>query len=142
MAVTETPKFFLSTPFHKYGNVYDGACEERSRREEEAMQGHRRRRETKRSLATPIRPKGGGGTVPSPCCSFSPMSLHRLVVAPRFGLRRAPNKRYRIYESEYFTYTCGITFWTANGGEDFPPSGRQIFPQLTLSPKTRPSCLL
>ncbi len=29
------------------------------------------------------------------------MSLHRLVVAPRSGLRRAPNKRYRIYESEY-----------------------------------------
>ncbi len=28
-------------------------------------------------------------------------SLHRLVVAPRFGLRRAPNKLYRIYESEY-----------------------------------------
>jgi ribulose-5-phosphate 4-epimerase/fuculose-1-phosphate aldolase len=29
------------------------------------------------------------------------MSLHRLVVAPRSGLRRAPNKRHRIYESEY-----------------------------------------
>ena len=26
---------------------------------------------------------------------------HRLVVAPRSGLSRAPNKRYRIYESEY-----------------------------------------
>jgi len=64
-------------------------------------QEHRRRRETKRSPATPISPKGGGGTGPSLCCSSSPMSQHRLVVAPRLGLRRAPNKRYRIYESEY-----------------------------------------
>ncbi len=29
------------------------------------------------------------------------MQVHRLVVAPRSGLRRAPNKRHRIYESEY-----------------------------------------
>jgi len=65
------------------------------------MQGHRRRRETKRSPAIPIRPKGWGGTGPSFCCSSSPMSLHRLVVAPRSGLRRAPNKHYRIYGSEY-----------------------------------------
>ncbi len=35
------------------------------------------------------------------CLSSSPMSLHRLVVASRSGLRRAPNKRHRIYESEY-----------------------------------------
>ena len=69
--------------------------------EEEAMQGHRRRRETKKSPATPIHPKGWGGTGPSLCCYSSPMSLHRLVVVPRSGLRRAPNKRYRIYESEY-----------------------------------------
>jgi len=68
------------------------------------MQGHRRRRETKRSPATPIRPKGWGGTGPSSCCFSSPMSLHRLVVAPRSGLRRAPNKRHRIYESEYLVY--------------------------------------
>ena len=34
----------------------------RSRSEEEAMQGHRRRRATQRSPATPISPKGGGGT--------------------------------------------------------------------------------
>jgi len=41
----------------------DGAWEGRSRREEEVMQGHRRRRATQRSPATPIsRPKGGGGT--------------------------------------------------------------------------------
>ncbi len=40
----------------------DGACEVRSRSEEKAMQGHRRRRATQRSPATPISPKGGGGT--------------------------------------------------------------------------------
>ncbi len=40
----------------------DGSCEVRSRSEEEAMQGHRRRRATQRSPATPISPKGGGGT--------------------------------------------------------------------------------
>jgi len=40
----------------------DGACEGKSRSEEEAMQGHRRRRATQRSPATSISPKGGGGT--------------------------------------------------------------------------------
>ena len=40
----------------------DGSCEVRSRSEEKAMQGHRRRRATQRSPATPISPKGGGGT--------------------------------------------------------------------------------
>jgi hypothetical protein len=40
----------------------DGACEGRSRSEEEVMQGYRRRRATQRSPATPISPKGGGGT--------------------------------------------------------------------------------
>ncbi len=41
----------------------DGSCEGRSRSEEKAMQGHRRRRATQRFPATPISPKGGGGTV-------------------------------------------------------------------------------
>jgi len=40
----------------------DGACEGRSRSEEEVMHGHRRRRATQRLPATPISPKGGGGT--------------------------------------------------------------------------------
>ncbi len=40
----------------------DGAWEGRSRSEEEVMLGHRRRRATQRSPATPISPKGGGGT--------------------------------------------------------------------------------
>ncbi len=35
--------------------VSDGACEARSRNEEKAMQGHRRRRETQRSSASSIR---------------------------------------------------------------------------------------
>jgi len=91
----------LVLPFINTVTFADGACEARSRREEESMQGHRRRRETKRSPATPIRPKGWDGTGPSSCGFSSPMSLHRLVVAPRSGLRRAPNKRHRIYESEY-----------------------------------------
>ena len=90
----------LVLPFLNTVTFADGAFEARSRREEEAMQGHRRR-ETKRSPATLIRPKGWGGTGPSSCCFSSPMSLHRLVVAPRSGFRRAPNKRHRIYESEY-----------------------------------------
>ncbi len=82
------------------------------------MQGHRRRRETKRPTA--IRPKGWGGTGPDLCCSSSPMSRHRLVVVPRSGFRRTPNKRYRIYEREYSAsldpsgvrarlFTCGPT---------------------------------
>ena len=37
------------------------------------MQGHRRRRETQRSSATSISPKGGGGTVSSFCRSSSVM---------------------------------------------------------------------
>ncbi len=31
------------------------------------------------------------------------MSRHRLVVPPRSGLRRAPHKRYRMYEREYLS---------------------------------------
>ena len=44
----------------------DGACETRSRSKEKAMQGHRRRRATQRSSATPISPEGGGGTASIP----------------------------------------------------------------------------
>ena len=40
----------------------DGAWEARSRSEEKAMSGHRRRRVTQRLPVTPISPKGGGGT--------------------------------------------------------------------------------
>jgi len=58
----------------------DGACEVRSRSEEEAMQGHRRRRATQRSPATPISPKGGGGTASislSPLLHDAQTSRHR-----------------------------------------------------------------
>jgi len=43
----------------------DGAREPRSRREEESMPEHRRRRATKRLAATPIGPKGCGAMAPS-----------------------------------------------------------------------------
>ena len=43
----------------------DGAREPRSRREEESMPEHRRRRATKRSAAIPIGPKGCGAMAPS-----------------------------------------------------------------------------
>ncbi len=52
----------------------DGACEARSRSKEKVMQGHRRRRATQRSPATPISPKGGGGTASILCRSSSTMS--------------------------------------------------------------------
>ena len=61
------------------------------------MLGHRRRRETKRSPVTPIRPKGWGVTGPSLCCSSSIWSPH------------APSKRYCMYEREYLSRGA-ITF--------------------------------
>ncbi len=48
-------------PSNRWGRA-DGACVDRSRSEEEVMQGHRRRQATKRCTATPVRPKGYGGT--------------------------------------------------------------------------------
>ncbi len=48
-------------PVSRWGRA-DGACVGRARSEEEAMQGHRRRQATKRCTATPVRPKGYGGT--------------------------------------------------------------------------------
>ena len=58
---TRTPERLVSRPRNTM-TFADGSCEVRSRSEEEAMQGHRRRRATQRSPATPINPKGGGGT--------------------------------------------------------------------------------
>ncbi len=124
----------LVLPFINTVTFADGACEARSRREEESMQGHRRRRKTKRSPATPIRPKGWGGTGPSFCCFSSPMSLHRLVVAPRLRLRRAPNKRYRIYESEYLVRS--ISNITLVGSK-----GCQRMVAIRLIESTRKPCL-
>jgi hypothetical protein len=66
------------------------------------MQGHRRRRATQRLPATPISPKGGGGTA-----SISLLLLlhdahwHRVVVASRTRRRRARHKRHRIYGARH-----------------------------------------
>ena len=64
--------FLVSRPMNTM-TFADGACEGRSRNEEEVMQGHRRRRATQRSPATPISPKGGGGTASISLCSSSTM---------------------------------------------------------------------
>jgi len=53
----------------------DGAWEARSRSEEKAMSGHRRRRVTQRLPVTPISPKGGGGTA-SISLSFLLRDIH------------------------------------------------------------------
>jgi len=75
----------------------DGACEVRSRSEEEAMQGHRRRGATQRSPATPISPKGGGGTASiSLSLLLRDAHRHRVVVASRTRRRRARHKCYGI----------------------------------------------
>jgi len=60
----------------------DGARGPRSRREEESMPEHRRRRATQRSATTPFGPKGCGGMAPSSSLPFlgdgrtSPSSRH------------------------------------------------------------------
>ena len=61
------------------------------------MQGHRRRRETQGSSATPISPKGGGGTASIPLSLlFHDAHRHRVVVASRTRRRRAPHKYHVI----------------------------------------------
>ena len=55
-AQAQVPRFISMVTFA------DGSCEAKSRSKEKAMQEHRRRRATQRSPATPISPKGGGGT--------------------------------------------------------------------------------
>ena len=52
------------------------------------------------------------------------MQGHRLVVAPRSGLRRAPNKRCRIYESEYLGWTLYLRMVSLQGGSQ--PSNRKV----------------
>ena len=73
----------------------DGSCEESSRSEKEEMQGHRRRRATQRSPATPISPKGGGGTASiSLSLLLHDTHWHRVVIASRTRRRRARHKRH------------------------------------------------
>ena len=83
-AVRSVPRFIDMVTFA------DGFCETRSRSEEEAMQGHRRRRGTQRSPAIPISPKGGGGTaLISLSLLLRDTHWHRVVVASRTRRRRA-----------------------------------------------------
>jgi len=66
------------------------------------MQGHRRRRGTQRSPATPISPKGGDGTaLISLLLLLYDTHWHRVVVASRTQRRRARHKGYRIYEPRH-----------------------------------------
>jgi hypothetical protein len=98
------------------GRIWDcAAAQPRSRREEEAMRGHRRRRATQRSRwasgpssPTPMRPKGSGGAgasavltllddVPASPASrrlaFAPVALgtRHIVLSPRAASRHANN---------------------------------------------------
>src|SRR5207237_9853016 len=65
--------------------IADGACEARSRSDEEAMLIHRRRIATTRSPATPVGPKGCGGVGPSRC---SPLLVDERA-SPASCLRRS-----------------------------------------------------
>ena len=65
------------------------------------MREYRRRRTTKGSAATPVRPEGCGGTPPSSALRLLDDAGHRLVAAPGIRARRARNKRRRIYGREY-----------------------------------------
>ena len=72
----------------------DGACEVRSRSEEEAMQGHRRRQATKRCNATHFRPKGYCGTGSSAVLALldnvqTLPALRRLVSDPAAPVTRS-----------------------------------------------------
>ena len=92
----------------------DGACEGRSRSEEEVMQGHRRRRATQRSPATPINPKGDGGTAWYSWDETLARTIHKFstAVAKSSGvlhrLRCATRKRVPPASSTYCReYVCG-----------------------------------
>ncbi len=93
---TEVPRFIDIMTFA------DGSCEARSRSKEKTMQGHRRRRATQRSPATPISPKGGGGTASiSLSLLLRDAHRHHVVVASRTRRRRARHKRHHIYEARH-----------------------------------------
>jgi hypothetical protein len=68
------------------------------------MQGHRRRRATQRSPATPISPKGGGGTASiSLSLLLRDAHRHRVVVVSRTRSRRARHKCYGIPRTRHQT---------------------------------------
>jgi len=73
------------------------------------MQGHRRRRATQRPPATPISPKGGGGTASiSLSLLLRDTHWHRVVVASRTRRRRARHKRHDIHGTKHFTDNCTL----------------------------------
>src|SRR5439155_11905011 len=82
---TATRLFCLVLRFINSFTIADGACEARSRSDEEAMLIHRRRIATTRAPATPIGPKGCGGVGPSRC---SPL-LGDERASPASRLRRS-----------------------------------------------------
>ena len=66
------------------------------------MQGHRRRRETQRSPATSISPKGGDGTASiSLSLLLRDAHRHRVVVASQTRRRRVRHKRHPIYGTRH-----------------------------------------
>ena len=105
-ATGRTHRGVLSTHFHKYGNVCGGGL-----RGEVAKRGGGDAEASattndKEIARNPHPPKGLGRDGPISLLLLladvsARVSRHRLVVAPRSGLRRAPNTRHRIYGREY-----------------------------------------
>ncbi len=80
----------------------EGACEARSRREEEAMSGTSATTRNTEIARNPFSPKGDGGTASiSLALLLRDAHRHRVVVASRTRRRRARHKRYRIYETRH-----------------------------------------
>ncbi len=87
------PRYFgLSTPFHKYGNVCGWVLRGEVAKRGGGDAGTSATTRDKEIARNPHPPEGLGRD--------GPISL-LLLLAPRSGLRRAPNKRYQIYASEY-----------------------------------------
>ena len=78
----------------------DGACETRSRRDEESMLFHRRRIATKISSTTPVGPSGSGGTAPSSSSLVLTMNEHCCVLAPRI--------QGRLRSERWYQYGCYV----------------------------------
>ena len=72
------------------------------------MQGHRRRRATQRSPATPISPKGGGGTASISLSLLHDAHRHRVVVTSRTRRRRTRHKYHGIPGTRHWPGLCMI----------------------------------
>ena len=86
----------------------EGAWEVRSRSDDEAMQRHRRRGARRDRPQPPSAQRVETGHPCLLCGSSSPMSPHRLVVAPGIQGRRVRNKQHRIYGSEHLATGIGV----------------------------------